>query len=265
MKSIARTFVFLAALVASQFTAAALAGRAPIDQGGENYQAYYDDVLDITWLGNASLPKIESFGVSGVSTAASGQMSWGTASDYLNRMNEIAYLGVTTWRLPQEVPLDGVEFDLDYSADGTTDLGHGNPDGWIGVDGKPVSELGHMYYVNLALYGNRTLEDYPGSDGVLGGTEPIVGLDDGWYLTSSNWPEDDNFVWAFDMFSGSRSFESKTVGQSFVWPVADGDVFSLLPVPVTVPLPLIALGVVGLTRVRRVRRTDGQLRAERCP
>ena len=39
-------------------------------------QAYYDDVLDITWLQNANLANTETFGVGGVN--AGGTMSWDT-------------------------------------------------------------------------------------------------------------------------------------------------------------------------------------------
>lgn len=265
MKLSTCTIISIATCIATQVVEADLLGRAPTEPGGDTFQAYYDSVLDVTWLANASLPKIESFGLDGDSPFPHGQMSWYTANEYLRRMNESAYLGVTTWRLPKEIPLDGIAFDLAYSTDGTTDFGQGVPHGWVNAGGEPVSELGHMYFVNLAFSGTYELEKYPGSDGVLSGTAPIIGLDDGRYLTSTTWPEDDRFVWAFDMLYGLRTFNGKGgpdgVALAFVWPIADGDVFfdyaAATPVPVPIPAPFTllllspALALIGLLRLRK--------------
>ena len=60
---------------------AALHGRLPATTGGTDYQAAYDDVLDITWVTNAAL--------SGINT-------WDDQVDWASNLN---YLGFTDWRL----------------------------------------------------------------------------------------------------------------------------------------------------------------------
>ena len=64
-------------------------------------QAYYDTVLDITWLANANLAASNTFGVSGIST--DGKMTWNTATGaggWIEGMNNVSYLGFSDWRLP---------------------------------------------------------------------------------------------------------------------------------------------------------------------
>lgn len=61
-------------------------------------QAYYDDVLDITWLTDANLAISNNFGVAGIN--ADGSMDWNTANNMITAMNGTAYLGINTWRLP---------------------------------------------------------------------------------------------------------------------------------------------------------------------
>jgi hypothetical protein len=61
-------------------------------------QAYYDDVLDITWQTNANLADSMTFGVGGIS--ASGPMSWYSASSWIAAMNTANYLGFGDWHLP---------------------------------------------------------------------------------------------------------------------------------------------------------------------
>ena len=56
---------------------AALVGRLPATVGGTDYQAYYDDDLDVTWIANANLAATETFGVANIN--ANGTMRWGAA------------------------------------------------------------------------------------------------------------------------------------------------------------------------------------------
>ena len=70
---------------------AALLSRA----GG---QAYYDDVLNITWLADANLADTNDFGVAGIN--ANGTMTWDKAQEWIGAMNTANYLGTNTWRLP---------------------------------------------------------------------------------------------------------------------------------------------------------------------
>ena len=94
-----RTFSgMLLLLLAFGSANAALLSRA----GG---QAYYDDVLDITWLTNANLADTNDFGVTGIN--ANGTMTWTKANEWIGAMNTANYLGTNDWRLPTVEPLNG--------------------------------------------------------------------------------------------------------------------------------------------------------------
>ena len=82
------TFLVLLTCTSAQ---AALFSRA----GG---QAYYDDVLNITWLADANLANTNTFGVGGI--FAGGYMNWNTAQSWIAAMNTAVYLSTSDWRLP---------------------------------------------------------------------------------------------------------------------------------------------------------------------
>jgi hypothetical protein len=179
------------------------------------------------------------------------------ANDYISAMNDAEYLGADTWRLPIEKPLNGIAFvDGPVADDGTTDHGQGLPNGWIGSDGAPVSELGHMYYVNLGLPLDPEIWSAGGTEfGIIRYTEPIISLEDGRYYSSTIYPFDEDFVWGLDMLGGRRTFAWKDSTGNFVWPVADGDVFSdsidPVPIPAAVWLFGSAIAGFGLCRKRK--------------
>jgi len=76
-------------------------------------QAYYDTVLDITWLADANLAASNTFGVSGIHSW--GGMTWDTAQSWLMAMNAdggTGYLGYNNWRLPTVTPVNGTSLQL---------------------------------------------------------------------------------------------------------------------------------------------------------
>ena len=60
---------------------AELHGRLPLTPGGTDYQAAYDDVLDITWVTNAALGEADTW---------DNQVAWA---------NSLNYIGFNDWRL----------------------------------------------------------------------------------------------------------------------------------------------------------------------
>ena len=73
---------------------AALIGVLPATAGGSNFQAYYDDQLDISWTANANINGVDSW---------SNQIAWAAG---------LNIGGVTGWRLPSaDVNGDGVAVD----------------------------------------------------------------------------------------------------------------------------------------------------------
>jgi len=74
--------------VVSFNASAALLGRLPATPGGKDYQAYYDDVADLTWLTDAN---------------KNGAMAWVTAYKWAATLT---VGGVSGWRLPDTLQPD---------------------------------------------------------------------------------------------------------------------------------------------------------------
>ena len=92
---------------------AALIGVLPATPGGTDYQAYYDDVADLTWLADAN---------AGGSLDYDGANAWAAGLDID---------GVTGWRLPTTL-----QPDASCSFQGTVSAG-------VNCTG---SEMGNLYY-----------------------------------------------------------------------------------------------------------------------
>ena len=77
-------------LAVVSFNASAdLIGVLPATSGGADYQAYYDDVADLTWLADAN--------------AAGTDMTWTSANNWVAGLN---VAGVTGWRLADTLQPD---------------------------------------------------------------------------------------------------------------------------------------------------------------
>lgn len=214
---------------------------ALVDRGGG---MVYDTVLDITWLADANQAQTSGYD-------ADGRMPW---VDAVAWASGLVHGGFSDWRLPTLRPI-GSSFDHLLSCDASTDRGFaktttdGSDGGWRDASGAPVSELGHMYYVNLA-----------NQSGCFNGPQPgVIGLFD----DPSNPNDESLFVnlqafvywndkayepapaldaWAFSMITGNQisSFQST---ERYAWAVRDGDV---RPVPAPATLGLLALGLAAL-------------------
>ncbi len=80
---------------------AALVGVLPATVGGTDYQAYYDDQLDISWTANASINGRDNW---------DNQLAWAANLDID---------GVTGWRLPS-MDVNGDDFIVSCSTDQAT-------------------------------------------------------------------------------------------------------------------------------------------------
>jgi hypothetical protein len=113
-----------------------LAGSAPLvpRDGG---RTVYDAHLGVTWLADANLPAMETFGVDDINK--SGTMSYTTALRWVAAMNAASYLGHNNWQLPTAP-------DTDRTCQVTGR--HGESFGY----GCTASALGSLYSISLGLH-----------------------------------------------------------------------------------------------------------------
>ncbi len=230
-RSIAAVMALCFAAVTAQ---AALLGRAALTPGGTDYQAYYDAVLNITWLANANLAMTNSFGVSGICTSdpqctgEPGVMTWYVAQDWIAAMNTASYLGVSDWRLP----------NMDVNGDGYIVQGCNIPE-YFARD----NQLSYMKCRN-GIQGGLLSAPFDN----VGRGDYLFGFIPSAYASSTVDPVDDH-VWYFP-FGGPPVSGTTRAPKSelmYVWPVRPGDI-AVVPTPPAVWLFGSALGVMGWIR-----------------
>lgn len=238
---------------------AALLGRAPLTLGGDDYQAYYDDALNITWTADANLAASETFGISRSSTlvpgsnqiGSQGRMNWQTAKDWIAAMNGAAYLGQTGWRLPSVVDSGPLGCDFAYTG---TDCGY-NVDLGSG-------EIAHLFYSSLGNVGRYATDGsltgcsspYFPSPSCLANRGPFSNLEPVDYHSGTTYLPNVDFAWRFYFNVGYQDYGLKEYTDYYAWAVINGD-----PLAATVPVPAAtwlfggALGLLPLVRRRRAQ------------
>jgi hypothetical protein len=190
-----------------------------LDGNTATVEAYYDTVLDITWMANADLA------ASLAPLWSVSPLRFGESNSFINVLNQNSYLGYIDWRLPTM---------LDTSA--------------------PDSELSSLWYGAL---GNTALFDSGGNvipGGGLTNTGPFSNVQGSFYWTST-YATNPTDAWAFAFGSGSHD-EVNQGSKWYAWPVRSGDSGTSIPsaVPVPAALWLFGSGLLGLAGVAR-RRT----------
>lgn len=205
---------------------------------GAGIDAYYDPVLDITWLADANFAKSSGFNVSGLFNFDDAQ-TWAAS---------LELFGSADWRLPTLAPVSGgAAFNLAFSNNGSTDQGYAR----TGIGWGTRSELGYMFYVHLGNRGLCTPDDAsPGAcvaqagDG-LTNTGAFENLGGAGYWT--NVGSIDTRAWSFMVENGLQDEATRRLGLR-AWAVHDGDVIGLsssaVPEPATLGLALAALAAL---------------------
>ena len=242
-------------------------------------QAYYDDVLNITWLGDANFGATENFGVAGITsgtylvgsnngvvlTEIGGGMSHDVAQNWIVAMNASnnggGYLEVDTWRLPTASPVNGIEYNYNFfSKNGSYDTGYNISASGTIYAGSTASELAHLFYNTL---GNEALYDINSNP-----TDCVIDITSGLSCLTNSGPfqnlyDHANVYWTdvetstdealgFTMQTGQQ-WEEVRVYTGRAWAVADGDVF-VSTVPVPAAIWLFGSGLIGLVGIARRKK-----------
>jgi Protein of unknown function (DUF1566) len=220
LRSIATLILALAAFSAQ----GALLGRAALTPGGTDYQAYYDDVLHITWLTDAKAGAGSAYD-DGTSTT-DGMMTWASTQAWLGSLNSSGHLGANNWRLPS-VDVDGDSIVV----------------GCGGPAACPDNEMGHHSQFNgvqfYAICGSSGLCD-PGPFSNVGGS----------YYWSSSPAPGDNTAWVFYFPMNELASLDKATGDAAAWAVRSGDI-GVVPAPAAAWLFGSAVGMLGWLRRQR--------------
>jgi len=249
---------------------AVLIGRLPATANGTDYQAYYDTVLDITWLKNANLAASNTFGlayntyldphpddsyplIDGYFIYADGSMNWGAALHWIDAMNAdggMGYLGYNDWRLPTMLDTGASGCDFAYTG---TDCGYNVQTGNAAT--TVYSELASLWYDTLGNLGYvDNLGNAPQLGWGLSNTGPFSNLQLNYYWSGleSRSPLDNDWTeaWTFYTEIGRQDIEWKQ-SRYYSWAVRTGDV-STVPIPTAVWL--FGSGLFGLAAMARRKK-----------
>lgn len=221
-----------------------------LDGNSATVEAYYDTILNITWLANANLAQTSGFD-------ADGLMVWATANSWAAGLN---INGITGWRLPTVSPVDGTTADdATFSNTGTEDLGHNVSAPGTLFAGSTASEIAHLFYNTLGDKSvcnpvtSTTSMCVSQSGSGLTNTALFANVQAGRYWSSTTYTLSTGNAWSFSTTvstSGLQNSTDKTSGL-YAWAVHPGDV-AVVPAPAAVWL--LGTGLVGFIGVTRNRR-----------
>lgn len=232
----------LATLAMTSAAQAALQGR-DLDGSLATHEAYYDTVLDITWLADANYAKTSSYDADGAMTWVDAN-TWAANLSFYNPLTNQTY---DDWRLPTVDPINGSTFNYNVSFNGSTDFGYNIT--------SPQSEMAYMYYVNL---GNPSFTTPAGassgcyvnsSNTCLDNVGPFVNLQPYVYWSATEYAPSPANAWLFTMHQGAQDRYGKT-SSFYAWAVSPGDV-AAVPEAETYALMLAGLGLIAWRARRR--------------
>jgi hypothetical protein len=187
--------------------------------------AYYDDVLNITWLADANYAKTSGFDDNDL-------LSWYEANDFIVELNNNSHIGIDTWRLPS-MDVNGDDYIVKCSV--ATEIECRD------------SELGYMSVVYAAEPTNPLV-----FDNVLFNYWSSIDYD----ADNIDWPggatcnagSEGLCAWRQGFGFDSQNYVNKIYDGYSVWAVTQGDIANVVPIPAAVYLFASGLGLLGWFR-----------------
>ena len=202
-----------ACLAVVSFSAdAALVGRLAATPGGTDYQAYYDDVADLTWLADANYAMTSGYD-------ADGFLNWADANAWAAGLN---VGGVDGWRLPSSLNADGTG---PCSGSNCTDSEMGNLFYNV-LGGSAGISIGTIHNDNYDLFSNVLDNIYWSATIVDPSCTDPYGC----------------FAWTFASYIMTQGYDP-LINTWASWAVQSGDV-SAVPAPAAIWL--FGSGLIGL-------------------
>lgn len=240
-----KIIVLIACLAMSSVSFAALYARDLDGDFSNGHEGVYDDVLDITWLANVLTSRNFRFTVEGIDPF--GQMTWGTANNWIGEMNRTKYFGYEGWRLPAAKPVNESSYNRTFSLDGSTDIGYQITAKGFASEGSAATEMAFMFYNNFEGLGACNSEvDSPSGCRTDGKGYLSSALDPNNYMDLftgliplsvyySSGELNEQSVLGFNFHFGSQSASFKQFQAHQAWAVHDGDIGSaIVPIPATI-------------------------------
>ena len=245
--------VWVAAAGFSNPAHAVLQGR-DLNGSAGSFEAYYDTVLNITWLADANYAKTSSYDADGLMTWAAAN-TWAANLSFYDAVNNITY---DNWRLPTVNPVNGTSFNNTFSNNGSTDFGYNVSEQGTAFAGSTGSEMAYMFY--------NTLNNKGYCDPTLSTASTCSGPQAGWglqnsgpfthvvplngYWSGTEYAPNTSLALNFGMNFGTQSRFDKTYDGYYAWAVSPGDV-AAVPEPEAWGLMLSGLALVGAVARRR--------------
>lgn len=229
---------------------AALQGR-DLNGSAGSFEAYYDTVLDITWLADANHALTSGYD-------ADGRMTWSAANVWASNLSFTD--GIRTydnWRLPTVKPIHAGVFNYAFSTNGSTDGGYNISAPGSVYEYSIGGEMAYMYYNTLGNQGYFTLAGslsgcyVNSSNTCLDNVGPFSNLQAELYWTDLEFAPNRVSGWAFGMNDGNQLAGNSKVNTYYAWAVSSGDIAAPVPEPETHATFLAGLGLLAW-RARRI-------------
>ncbi|HAT68350.1 MAG: hypothetical protein A2481_03415 [Candidatus Yonathbacteria bacterium RIFOXYC2_FULL_47_9] len=204
-----------AAPVSGQGTWETTLSARSLDGNNTTAEAYYDSVLDITWLKDANV---------------NGLMTWANANTWASSLVMDVY---TNWRLPDTVDTGTV--GCNFSNNGT-DCGYNVA--------TSTGEMASMFYDTLGDLASLNTAGLSQAGSGLTNTGPFSNIQAGPYWSATENAGNLAKAWSFVTANGLQSVGDKSTSR-YSWAVHSGDV-GVAVVPEPSPALLFASGLLAL-------------------